>query len=122
MFLYFRTHGAEVAQHGQRRRTEAPIPQGFVGSNPTLRTIDLKISLRTNGSFVLFSVCEVFLTYIVNHWFGVIFLVLEEGNTALTHHLPAHFEGNCILASATATRCRLVEAAPSSRTPKTENF
>ena len=30
---------AEVAQHGQRRRTEAPIPQGFVGSNPTLRTI-----------------------------------------------------------------------------------
>ncbi len=29
---------AEVAQHGQRRRTEAPIPQGFVGSNPTLRT------------------------------------------------------------------------------------
>ncbi len=34
----FPQHNAEVAQHGQRRRTEAPIPQGFVGSNPTLRT------------------------------------------------------------------------------------
>ena len=34
----FPQHSAEVAQHGQRRRTEAPIPQGFVGSNPTLRT------------------------------------------------------------------------------------
>ena len=29
---------AGVAQHGQRRRTEAPIPKGFVGSNPTPRT------------------------------------------------------------------------------------
>jgi hypothetical protein len=35
----FPQHSAEVAQHGQRRRTEAPIPQGFVGSNPTLRTL-----------------------------------------------------------------------------------
>ena len=46
LILYFAStskntkHHAEVAQHGQRRRTEAPIPQGFVGSNPTLRTID----------------------------------------------------------------------------------
>ena len=30
---------AGVAQHGQRRRTEAPILQRFVGSNPTPRTI-----------------------------------------------------------------------------------
>ena len=29
---------AEVAQLGQRRRPEAPVPKGFVGSNPTLRT------------------------------------------------------------------------------------
>ena len=35
---YISATQAEVAQHGQRRRTEAPIPQGFVGSNPTLRT------------------------------------------------------------------------------------
>ena len=36
--IFPQTMRAEVAQHGQRRRTEAPIPQGFVGSNPTLRT------------------------------------------------------------------------------------
>ena len=29
---------AGVAQHGQRRKTEALIPQGFVGSNPISRT------------------------------------------------------------------------------------
>ena len=29
---------AEVAKPGQRRSTEAAIPKGFVGSNPTLRT------------------------------------------------------------------------------------
>ncbi len=29
---------AGVAKPGQRRRTEAPVPQGFVGSNPTPRT------------------------------------------------------------------------------------
>jgi hypothetical protein len=30
---------AGVAQLGQRRKTEALIPQGFVGSNPTSRTV-----------------------------------------------------------------------------------
>ena len=29
---------AEVAKPGQRRSPEAAVPQGFVGSNPTLRT------------------------------------------------------------------------------------
>ena len=43
---HLKTVFAEVAQHGQRRRTEAPIPQGFVGSNPTLRTL-LSLSIGT---------------------------------------------------------------------------
>ena len=30
---------AEVAKPGQRRSPEAAVPKGFVGSNPTLRTI-----------------------------------------------------------------------------------
>ena len=30
---------AGVAQLGQRRKTEALIPQGFVGSNPISRTV-----------------------------------------------------------------------------------
>jgi hypothetical protein len=30
---------AGVAKPGQRRRLQEPIPQGFVGSNPTPRTI-----------------------------------------------------------------------------------
>jgi hypothetical protein len=30
---------AGVAKHGQRRSPEAAVPQGFVGSNPTPRTI-----------------------------------------------------------------------------------
>jgi hypothetical protein len=29
---------AGVAKPGQRRRAQAPVPQGFVGSNPTPRT------------------------------------------------------------------------------------
>jgi hypothetical protein len=33
------TLDAGVAKHGQRRSPEAAIPQGFVGSNPTSRTI-----------------------------------------------------------------------------------
>ena len=37
---------AGVAQHGQRRRTEAPIPKGFVGSNPTPRTRKFSILKR----------------------------------------------------------------------------
>jgi hypothetical protein len=107
MFLYFRTHGAEVAQHGQRRRTEAPIPQGFVGSNPTL---------RTNGS--LFFLClEVFLTiYRQPLVWCVVFLVLEEESAALIHHLPADFKGDRSSAFAFATGRRLVEAEPTSRT------
>jgi hypothetical protein len=39
-----------------------------------------------------------------------VFLVLEEGGVALAHHLPDNFVGNCLLASASATGCRLVEA------------
>src|SRR6266540_6234714 len=31
---------AGVAKPGQRRRAQDPVPQGFVGSNPTPRTID----------------------------------------------------------------------------------
>ena len=30
---------AGVAKPGQRRRAQDPVPQGFVGSNPTPRTI-----------------------------------------------------------------------------------
>ena len=44
--IFPQTTIAEVAQHGQRRRTEAPIPQGFVGSNPTLRTNQEPIGVR----------------------------------------------------------------------------
>jgi hypothetical protein len=73
---------AEVAQHGQRRRTEAPIPQGFVCSNPTLRTN-----------------C---------------FLVLDEGNSVLTHLLPAGLAGGCFLESASALGCWLIEETATS--------
>lgn len=43
-------HCAGVAQPGQRRKTEALIPQGFVGSNPISR-INRKYSNR------IFSLC-----------------------------------------------------------------
>ena len=33
--------GAGVAELGQRRWTQDPLPQGFEGSNPSPRTIDL---------------------------------------------------------------------------------
>jgi len=56
--------------------------------------------------------------------FGVnlFFLVVDDGSASLAHHLPADIEGNCILASASATGCRQVEAKTTSRTPKTDNF
>jgi hypothetical protein len=42
---------AGVAQHGQRRKTEALIPQGFVGSNPISRTFNhYKLSALINTS------------------------------------------------------------------------
>ena len=42
---------AGVAQHGQRRKTEALIPQGFVGSNPISRTFShYKLSALINTS------------------------------------------------------------------------
>jgi hypothetical protein len=50
------------------------------------------------------------------------FYLEEEGNAALAHHLPADFVGNCILASASATDCRLVETDSASRKSKTEKF
>ena len=38
--------GAGVAKPGQRRSPEAAIPQGFVGSNPTPRTISALKNFR----------------------------------------------------------------------------
>lgn len=43
--------GAGVAQLGQRRKTEALIPKGFVGSNPISRTISFQ--LYTHAAFSL---------------------------------------------------------------------
>ena len=56
--------------------------------------------------------------------FGVVcfFLVLDEEGAALSHHLPVDNENDCVLASASATGCRLVEAKIASRHTKTENF
>jgi hypothetical protein len=44
-----------------------------------------------------------------------IFKIEDNGVTFLTHHLLRGFEGNCVLASACVTGCRLVEAESSSR-------
>jgi hypothetical protein len=42
------------------------------------------------------------------------FLVLEEENAALIHHLPVHCAGDCLFASASASDCRLVVQASTS--------
>ncbi len=46
---------AGVAKPGQRRRAQDPVPQGFVGSNPTPRTRNVtpSVGARTNS----FSAC-----------------------------------------------------------------
>jgi hypothetical protein len=46
----------------------------------------------------------------------------DNGAASLTHHLPADNEGCCILDSAYAAGCRLVEAKTTSRYTKTENI
>jgi hypothetical protein len=48
-------------------------------------------------------------------WVSLFFLVLEEGNTPLTHLLLADCADDCFLASVIATDCGLVEADSSSR-------
>jgi hypothetical protein len=46
----------------------------------------------------------------ISSWFlCFVFLVLDEEDAALAHHLPTGFVSNCILASAFAAGCRLVE-------------
>jgi hypothetical protein len=45
-----------------------------------------------------------------------VFLVLEEGSTALTHHLPAGCEDGCVFRSTPGSGCKLVEAKTTSRT------
>jgi hypothetical protein len=51
-----------------------------------------------------------------------VFLVLEEENAALIHHLLRVFEDDCFFASATAANFRLVVAENTSRYQKTENL
>jgi hypothetical protein len=48
--------------------------------------------------------------------------VLDEEGAAIAHLLPADSAGNCVLASAIAAGCSLVEAKTASRYSKTENF
>ena len=54
----FPLYSAEVAQHGQRRRTEAPIPQGFVGSNPTLRTTNIHVFCTAQSNIMAFHIWQ----------------------------------------------------------------
>jgi hypothetical protein len=58
--------------------------------------------------------------------FGVVYFFSEledNGAASLTHHLPVDNVGNCVLASATASGCKLVEAKSTSSTgPNMEKF
>jgi hypothetical protein len=43
-----------------------------------------------------------------------LFLVLDEGRTALAHHLLRGFEGGCFFGSVFCGRCWLIEATSAS--------
>jgi len=49
---------------------------------------------------------------------SLFFKIEDNGATSLTHHLPAVFEVDCVLASASAANCRQVVEQTSSRTAK----
>ncbi len=53
---------AGVAEPGQRRGTQDPLPKGFVGSNPTPR---IQISSRLNSQKRILSVLSTSLNYLV---------------------------------------------------------
>jgi hypothetical protein len=70
---------AGVAQPGQRRRTEAPIPQGFVGSNPTPRTNSVLFCAHADRSGFLFGESD-FVFLCIRLWAAVTIVLYAESD------------------------------------------